>query len=230
MATYGLGACDTAGPDYGPDCVDPDYIDANGCPNDVITAYWTDGAGGGDVYPWMSSPQVYQQPRFTYEKANGKCWDYSDCYCSGCGYTFKTDLSKGYGFTGYGYYYNEEWIPFTRPFSQMTPTEKAQQCMLAMEDVGMSCPAASVNLVCFNAGGYPKKSCNSYCDSQDSSAEYTQQGTKEVMADYYGPLGISGKIPIMSHVDSTCKWNKTKTSVCFFFKFSSNPSYFTSPL
>ena len=41
--------------------------------------------------PWYAT--LSQKPRFTYE--NGKCSDYTDCYCSGCGTTFKNDATKG---------------------------------------------------------------------------------------------------------------------------------------
>ena len=39
------------------------------------------------------------------------------------------------------------------------------QCKAAMDAAGMSCPADKINLVCFNAGGYPKKTCKTkWCD------------------------------------------------------------------
>ena len=47
--------------------------------------------------------------RFTYE--NGECWDYTDCYCTGCGVTLKSDTTQGVGFTGYGYWTtNGGWV------------------------------------------------------------------------------------------------------------------------
>ena len=43
-----------------------------------------------------------------YDRANGKCWDYTkcECKCTTSGDTFMTDTTKGYGFTGYGYFVN----------------------------------------------------------------------------------------------------------------------------
>ena len=37
---------------------------------------------------------------------------------------------------------------------------------------GWNCPARSVNLVCFNAGGYPKPTCGSTCSKSAPGAKY----------------------------------------------------------
>ena len=119
MATVGIGPCNTAGPDFGPTCVDPQYLDSNNCPSDTINdGYWTQ--------TWFRLPffKTTAQKRFTYDPATRKCWDYTDCFCTGCGVTFKSDTTKGIGFTGYGYYVNGGWVPFAKPMSQMSGVEK----------------------------------------------------------------------------------------------------------
>eukprot|EP01046_Picozoa_sp_COSAG06_P039354 COSAG06_NODE_4638_length_4075_cov_1.627012_1_plen_165_part_10 len=142
-----------AGPNFGPDCADPSLLDPDHCPSDVITSgYWKQS--------WFGLPffQGASKKRFTYDRDTGKCWDYTDCYCTGCGVTFKSDTTKGIGFTGYGYWTtNGGWVPFAKPMASMSGHEKAQQCQAAMLAGGITCPAESVNLVCFNAGGYPKQ-------------------------------------------------------------------------
>ena len=181
MASVGMGACNAqmAGTsqtyNYGPDkCVEKHYLDTHGCPNDILTT------GLVTKWGWNGwATYLDQKPRFTYQ--DDKCWDYTDCLCDGCGYTFKTDVSKGYGFTGYGYYQGNVWTPFAKPFAAMSTTEKRDQCVQAFGKLGWSCPASKVNLICFRAGGYPKKSCTQYCTEQgaatDSNATYTPQTT-----------------------------------------------------
>jgi hypothetical protein len=124
----------------------------------IETSYWTS--------PW--DKQLESKPRFTLE--NGKCWDYTDCYCTGCGTTFKTDTTKGVGFTGYGYYQHGQWSPFTKPIGQMTGDEKAKICRQALKADGSPCPKEKVDLVCFNAGGFPKPTCTDKCRQQGPSA------------------------------------------------------------
>ena len=143
-----------AGPNFGPDCADPSLLDPDHCPSDVITSgYWKQSWFGLSFFQQGASKK-----RFTYDRDTGKCWDYTDCYCTGCGVTFKSDTTKGIGFTGYGYWTtNGGWVPFAKPMASMSGHEKAQQCQAAMLAGGITCPAESVNLVCFNAGGYPKQ-------------------------------------------------------------------------
>merc|ERR1711971_766776 len=110
---------------YGPSlCVEEHYLDSNGCPNDIISSSQMIKAG------WSWATYISSKKRFTYE--GGKCWDYTDCYCSGCGRTFKSDTTKGWGFTGFGYYYGRRWYPFAKPFASMSGNEKAKQCQLAL--------------------------------------------------------------------------------------------------
>jgi hypothetical protein len=45
----------------------------------------------------------------------------------------ETDQKKGWGFTGYSYFYNNYWTSFPKPFSQMSNTERAQQCKQQFE-------------------------------------------------------------------------------------------------
>lgn len=105
MATVGMGKCNNQPPagsraySYGPSlCVLDQYLSPQGCPNDLIQSSQLVQAGNG----WATV--LESKPRFEY--ASGKCWDYSDCYCTGCGVTLKTDTTQGWGFTGYGYYVN----------------------------------------------------------------------------------------------------------------------------
>jgi hypothetical protein len=189
---------------------------------------------------WSWASYISDQPRFTYE--GGKCWDYTDCYCTGCGYEFKTDTTRGWGFTGYGYYYGGRWFRFPKPFASMSGNEKAKQCQaggplvvsptlfcfirrsppyldppvqsaLNRAHPGFNCPASQVNLVCFRAGGYPKPSCQSYCQRQDPTgkAVYTPQSSYVTISDYYGPWGIFGGYPTYHSTPATCQWQKTTT-------------------
>lgn len=161
-----------AGPNFGPDCADPSLLDPDHCPSDVITSgYWKQS--------WFGLPffQGASKKRFTYDRDTGKCWDYTDCYCTGCGVTFKSDTTKGIGFTGYGYWTtNGGWVPFAKPMASMSGHEKAQQCQAAMLAGGITCPAESVNLVCFNAGGYPKQPCTDYCGTKGANPNYEPVG------------------------------------------------------
>ena len=36
MATVGMGVCNTAGPDFGPQCADARFLDTHTCPDDQI--------------------------------------------------------------------------------------------------------------------------------------------------------------------------------------------------
>ena len=191
MASVGMGACNAqmAGTsqtyNYGPEkCVESHYLDQDGCPNDVLTT------GLVTTWGWSGwATELDQKPRFTYQ--DGKCWDYTDCLCDGCGMTFKTDVSKGYGFTGFGYYQNGIWTPFAKPFAAMSTAEKRDQCSQAFRKIGWSCPASKVNLICFRAGGYPKKTCSKYCDDQGvataSAATYTPQTTCVTLCSLLSP-------------------------------------------
>ena len=38
---------------------------------------------------WGWASHLETKRRFTYVESEGKCWDFSDCYCTGCGMTFK---------------------------------------------------------------------------------------------------------------------------------------------
>ena len=76
MATVGMGPCAQPSPSghgpAGPTCAMEQYLDSRGCPNDVITSYFTTSrpAWFGRMY---SNLIASRQKRFTYE--NGKCWD-----------------------------------------------------------------------------------------------------------------------------------------------------------
>lgn len=157
MAAVGLGACNNAmtglgRPDtynFGPsECVVDQYLDQHGCPADTIQSQQLVQAG------WNWAPFLANKKRFAHEVVAGvaKCFDFTDCFCTGCGHTFKTDTTQGWGFTGYGYFANGQWAPFAKPFDQMTGSEKARQCSAAFASQGWTCPASSVNLVCFRAG------------------------------------------------------------------------------
>jgi hypothetical protein len=219
MASIGMGTCNSARVssqtyNYGPSsCVADHYLDTYGCPNDlIVTSQWV--AAGRT---WAGNPivrkHIESQPRFTYDPTSNKCWDYSDCFCTGCGYEFKTDQKKGWGFTGYGYFYNNYWTSFPKPFSQMSNTERAQQCKQQFDNMGYHCPASQVNLVCFRAGGYPKKKCSKWCHEQDSStAVYTPPKTYVSMMTYYGPWGAYGKYPKYSYQEAQCTYSKTTTT------------------
>ena len=115
MASVGMGRCNnnmvggSQRYNYGPDlCVEEHYLDRYGCPNDLISDTQMIKAG------WSWSTYIQNKPRFTYDSSNGKCWDYTDCYCTGCGMEFKTDTTKGWGFTGYGYYVGHRWYGFSK--------------------------------------------------------------------------------------------------------------------
>ena len=214
MASVGFGECnnDVAGRgspqtyNYGPNrCVLDHYLDERGCPNDVIPTTQLVQAGWG----WATN--LVNKKRFTYE--NGKCWDYTDCACTGCGLTFQTDTTKGWGFTGYGYFAAGTWHPFAKPFASMSANEKAKQCSAAFSSIGHTCPAAQVNLVCFRAGGYPKKKCSTFCEEQDSlTASYTPPRTYVQMSTLYGPWGeFQGHFPSYTNVPATCQWSRTRT-------------------
>lgn len=219
MAAIGIGHCNNQIPpgtgsqvyNYGPsECVADHFLDINGCPNDVILTSQLVQAG----WDWAGNPIVQnainKKPRFTYDQ--GKCWDYTDCFCTGCGFTFKTDVSKGWGFTGYGYFYNNVWTQFPKPFSQMSGTEKAQQCARQLHNMGRPCPAQNVNLVCFRAGGYPKKKCSTWCRKQDPTAAYVPPHWSIEMNDYYGPWGHQGTYPTYKQEEAQCNYIKTSTS------------------
>lgn len=172
MATVGLGRCNTEGPNFGPECADPNFLDSHDCPKDQILSggYWSQ--------PWFGVPYfkgATPRNRFTYDAGTGKCWDYTDCYCTGCGEVFKSHAQDGYGFTGFGYYNNHVWFPFPKPLDQMSGTEKAHQCSIAIDAVrgDGSCDPADVNLVCFNAGGYPKQSCQDTCAAKGGAYTHT---------------------------------------------------------
>jgi len=206
MATVGMGSCNRAGPNFGPSCADGRYMTPisprsnMGCPNDVIsTTYWTS--------PWYK--QIANQPRFTYEASSGKCWDYTDCFCTGCGMTFKSDTTKGWGFTGYGYYVRGRkpaWVPFAVPFARMTGNQKAQQCANVFNAAfpGKTCPRANINLVCFNAGGYPKPTCKSSCLAKGRGV-YTPAGRTLDMWKFYSSSGP------WSVAEGSCSWTETNT-------------------
>ena len=219
MASVGMGTCNNAMVssqtyNYGPStCVVDHYLDNHGCPNDlIVTSQWA------TVWPWARNPTVIRQlnakPRFTYDPSNGgKCWDYSDCFCSGCGYEFKTDQSKGWGFTGYGYFYNNRWTSFPKPFAQMSGTERAQQCKQQFDNMGFNCPASRINLICFRAGGYPKQKCSNWCHAQDpTTAVYSPPQSYVTMTSYYGPWGSRGMYPKYTSTEAKCTFEKTSTT------------------
>ena len=148
MASIGMGSCNkhmssSQTYNFGPsNCVADHYLDVNGCPNDVIqTSQWVKAG-----WTWAGNPIVQQQlnskPRFTYDSSTHKCWDYSDCFCTGCGMEFKTDQSTGYGVTGYGFWYQNHWTSF----ASMSNTQRARQCSLQFNRMGYDCPASEVNL------------------------------------------------------------------------------------
>ena len=149
MASIGMGNCNNQMSsssqtyNFGPsNCVADHYLDVNGCPNDVIqTSQWVNAG-----WTWAGNPIVQQQlnskPRFTYDSSTQKCWDYSDCFCTGCGMEFKTDQSTGYGVTGYGFWYQNQWTSF----ASMSNTQRARQCSLQFNRMGYDCPASEVNL------------------------------------------------------------------------------------
>ena len=205
MAAMGMGYCDA---NHGPSrCVLDHYLDAYGCPTDVIQSTQLVHAGWGQ---WAT--QVNQKKRFAYE--GGKCWDYTDCFChcESSGFTFKTDTTQGYGFTGYGYWYGNTWYPFTKPFAQMSGQEKAQQCHAAFQGIGHQCAAEDVTLQCFYAGGYPKKPCSSYCKEMDTrTGTYTPPTQFVTMSTYYGPWGSQGSYPTYHNVPGMCHWTTTHT-------------------
>ena len=68
-----------------------------------------------------------------------------------------------------------------------------------------------MNLICFRAGGYPKRSCQNYCAAQDPTAVYKPQSTYVTISDYYGPWGIFGGYPTYHQTPATCSWQKTTT-------------------
>ena len=150
MASLGMGNCPAHGStgilQSAPlDCVEDKFLDSNGCPADTITEY-TYQHMPPTGYGWVAPLVQYAKtkPRFTYEK--GKCWDYTDCYCTGCGHTFKTDADQA--FTGFGYYYNGHFTPFTTPFHSMTADQRAVQCSTLFDSIpGYTCDAHHVNLV-----------------------------------------------------------------------------------
>ena len=59
---------------------------------------------------------------------------------------------------------------------QMSGNQRAAQCHQAMQGVGMECKAKDMNLVCFNAGGFPKPKCKDKCHSKGPGASYVQVG------------------------------------------------------
>jgi len=135
----------------------------------------TDSSTGGYVNngysgQWISNSAFNNKKRFTYgtdTSGVGRCWDYSECYCScaSTGDTFATDFSKGFGMTGYGYYYSGQWYSWIKPFAEMTGTEKAQQCQVAFSAIGRPCAAVHTNLICWYATDYPKPRCATQCVS-----------------------------------------------------------------
>lgn len=226
MASSGMGYCNSRLTssqtyDYGPtSCVDDAFLDQYGCPRDEIiteqlyTAGWT----------WANDPIVVRalnsQPRFSYDDSSGvgKCWDYSDCFCSGTTYAgdrveFKTNQKEGWGFTGYGYYYGGAWYGFPKPFSQMTSTERAEQCYQQFDRMGYRVSRSRTNLICFRAGGYPKKPCSKWCSEQGSNAQYTRLPGNHYYYgnDYYGKWGKKGNGPSWSGAEAMCSYEKTTT-------------------
>lgn len=229
MASSGMGKCNSAMTssqfyNYGPsECVDDAFLGANGCPRDEIITQQLYTAG----WTWAREPIVVsalnKKPRFSYDGSSGegKCWDYSDCFCSGRrsnGDTveFKTDQSKGWGFTGYGYYYGSTWYDFPKPFSQMTSTERAEQCYQQFKRMGyFDVSRSRTNLICFRAGGYPKKPCSRWCSEQGSNAQYTRLPRQYYYGnDYYGPWGPrrGGSGPPWSGPEAVCTYEKTTTN------------------
>eukprot|EP01052_Picozoa_sp_SAG31_P028785 SAG31_NODE_2807_length_5065_cov_3.438180_5_plen_170_part_00 len=128
------------------------------------------------------------------------------------------------GFTGFGYYYRDatgvnHWEPFMMHLQDMGADQRAMQCHMAMQDVGWNCPASRVELVCFNAGGFPKEPCNRWCDEKVGpqgvgTGVYTVAGTPVVdIYNYYGPYGTGGTYPVYSRSQGTCEWSETSTTV-----------------
>lgn len=137
----------------------------------------------------------------------------ADCRCDTTGSTFKTDATAGYGFTGYGYYAGGKWTPFAKAISAMSSSEKAQQCRAAFSAMGAPCASSSsVSLICFRAGGYPKRKCSTFCAEQDShTAVYRPPATFVSMNTLYGPWGAAGTYPSYTNVPGHCTWNTTRT-------------------
>ena len=80
-------------------------------------------------------------------------------------------MSRGYFFTGYGYYYRNRWYSF----SGQSSYAKRQMCANTFSLLGYRCPYSAIQLICFRAGGYPKTSCQDYCRSK--KGVYTPQPT-----------------------------------------------------
>eukprot|EP01052_Picozoa_sp_SAG31_P074660 SAG31_NODE_33798_length_340_cov_0.630705_1_plen_71_part_10 len=69
----------------------------------------------------------------------------------------------------------------------MTADQRAAQCHQAMQANGWTCPANQVNLVCFNAGGFPKQKCSTYC-TREKQGSYVPAGTLIPVYSYYPRL------------------------------------------
>ena len=215
MASEGFGACNSdmrggGNPekyDYGPSrCVLDEYLDDDRCPNDEVPVQKLIN------YGWTWATHLSSQKRFQYNTKDDKCYDYTDCYCSCDDKSFKTDMTKGYGFTGLGYYANNAWVPFATPISSMDPDGKALQCRNFFDAIGQSCSKAPT-LTCFHAGGYPKKKCSTYCKEQDSvTSVYQPTAHVTQMNTLYGPWGIQGSYPSVQTVHGFCKWTRTNTT------------------
>jgi len=224
MAAMGMGRCNNdmhgnGKPNtykYGPSkCVLDEYLDERGCPSDLIQTQ------SMVQYGWSWATVLNTQKRFTYESKNGAeyCWDYSDCQCSGCGYTFRSDASQG--LTGYGYYSNGQWHAFPSGFVSMDENARVNQCRAVLSSIGVQCD--SVNLRCFRAGGYPKKRCSAYCAEQDTrTGQYTPPATLVQMNTLYGPFGAAGTFPSYTNVPASCSYTRTTTEQVTNLRFVTN--------
>ena len=108
---------------FGPDCVNDDYLDKNGCPSDLIPSsggFWSKFGFGKFLQKNAAQKkpvrrfQLWKDPKTEKEQ----CVDFTDCicHCKGDGYTFKsheTTVNPTKEFTGYGYFANGKWTAFS---------------------------------------------------------------------------------------------------------------------
>lgn len=111
-------------------------------------------------------------------------------------------MSQGYYFTGYGYYYRNQWYSF----QGQSTYQKRQMCANTFSMLGYRCPYSSIQLICFRAGGYPKQSCQNYCSSK--GGVYTPQPSHPPMNSYYRPWGRSGASPSYNIQPAMCTYTE----------------------
>ena len=76
-------------------------------------------------------------------------------------------------------------------------------------------PQRSTNLICFRAGGYPKKRCSQWCSEQDPTATYTRLANNVPYGqNFYGPWGRNGAYnPWPAGTpEAKCSYQKTSTT------------------